>query len=230
MITDLPAWIPWLMALAAVASLFCLVWAAFVSGTSRTVVALFAAACALILAVQGWMAGSGFYLSLSSLPPRFVAAAPPAIVILLGFVFFAFRRGAAPLRALTLLHTVRIPVEIVLWQLFVYGHVPKLMTFEGINPDILSGLTAPFAAWIGTGSGRVRRGFLIVWNLAALVLLFNIVFHAVLSVPTPFQRYGFDQPNTGVLYFPFIWLPAFIVPAVFASHVWSLRELCLPKR
>jgi hypothetical protein len=229
MIAGLPVWIPLLMALSALFAAVMFVWASAASGAGTKTVVTITVLCVLVFAVQGALGYSGFYLATSAFPPRFIGAAPTTLVLLVAFVLFLIPRGNAPLKVLTLLHTVRIPVEVVLWQLFIYGFVPKVMTFESINLDVLSGLTAPLAAWIGFRGGRVRRAFLIVWNLAALALLFNIVFHAVLSVPTPFQRYGFEQPNVGVLYFPFIWLPAFIVPAVFAAHVWSLRDLVWSK-
>jgi hypothetical protein len=118
-----------------------------------------------------------------------------------------------------------VPVEIVLLWLYQAGQVPQLMTFEGRNFDILSGLTAPVVAWLAFRGGKVNRPLLIVWNLFALALLLNILTIAVLSLETAFQKFAFDQPNRGVLYFPFVWLPAIIVPIVFVSHIISLRQL-----
>ena len=201
------------------------VWAVASSGAGSRRALMAAALCILILAVHGSLAAAGFYVTDASSAPRIAIAAPTTIAILLTLLVLAIPKGDSSLKVLTLLHTVRIPVELVLWQLFVYGYVPKVMTFESGNPDILSGLTAPLAAWIGFSGGRVRRMFLIIWNFAALVLLANIVFHAVLSVPSPFQRYGFDQPNTAVFYFPYIWLPALVAPSVLVAHIWCLREL-----
>ena len=222
MIEGIPFLIPATMIATALCTALVFLLAVERSGASRRKVAIIGAVSAGLLVVHGALAAGGFYLELQALPPRFIVAAPPAILILLILVFSLVPLRQRALRTLTLLHTVRIPVELVLWGLFLHGQVPKLMTFEGINPDILSGLTAPLIAWLGFREGRPRRALLAVWNLAALALLFNIVWHAVLSVPTPLQRYGFDQPNVGVLYFPFIWLPAFIVPAVLTAHVWSL--------
>ncbi len=99
------------------------------------------------------------------------------------------------------------------------------MTFEGRNLDILSGLTAPLVAWLAVRGGAVNRPLLIMWNLLAFGLLLNILINAILSLETPFQQFAFDQPNRGVLYFPFIWLPVIIVPIVFVSHVVSLWQL-----
>ncbi len=115
-----------------------------------------------------------------------------------------------------------------LW-LYQHGQVPQLMTFEGGNFDILSGLTAPLVAWLAFRGGKINHSLLIVWHLLAFGLLLNIVVTAILSLETPFQQFAFEQPNRGVLYFPFIWLPAIIVPIVFVSHIISLWQLLKQK-
>jgi hypothetical protein len=58
-----------------------------------------------------------------------------------------------------------------------------------------------------------------------LALLVNIVLRAALSVPTPLQQFGLEQPNIAILYFPYVWLPGIVVPVVFAAHVASIRQL-----
>jgi hypothetical protein len=187
---------------------------------------LTATVLAVLLGLHAALALNGFYL-VNTAPPRFPLAPFPTIIILL-ILFFAFSRegvSVKSLQILTLLSIVRVPVEVVLLWLYQHGEVPQLMTFEGRNFDILSGLTAPLAAWFAFRGGKVNRPFLIVWNLFAFGLLLNIMTNAILSLETPFQQLAFDQPNRGVLYFPFIWLPAIIVPAVFVSHVVSLWQL-----
>ena len=99
------------------------------------------------------------------------------------------------------------------------------MTFEGRNFDILSGISALIVYFLAFRNGRTNRTLLIVWNLAALALLANIVTIAVLAFPSPFQMTGLGQPNIGVTYFPFIWLPSILVPIVFFCHVASLLKL-----
>jgi hypothetical protein len=135
-----------------------------------------------------------------------------------------------PLQTLTYLHVVRIPVELVLLWLYQGGQVPQLMTFEGRNFDILAGITAPVMAWLAFRGGKINRPLLIVWNTLALGLLLNIVVNAVLSFPFPLQQFAFDQPNRGVLYFPFIWLPSTIVPIVLFCHLASLWQLARNNR
>tara|TARA_R110002096_G_scaffold209585_1_gene396758 strand:- start:1620 stop:1829 length:210 start_codon:yes stop_codon:yes gene_type:complete len=53
---------------------------------------------------------------------------------------------------------------------------------------------------------------------------------AALSAQTPFQQLAFDQPNIGVTYFPFVWIPAVIVPIILFSHLVSIRQLILRKK
>lgn len=180
------------------------------------------------LALQGAVAASGFYTITDTVPPRFALALAPALIGIV--LLFLTRNGrawmdAADLRMLTWLHLVRVPVEIGLHMLYKQGLVPQLMTYEGINFDIISGATAPIIALFAFRKGGWNRPLLIGWNLLCLGLLINIVFHAVLSIPTPFQRFGFEQPNTGLLYFPYAWLAAFIVPAVLLAHLIALRRL-----
>ncbi len=169
-----------------------------------------------------------FYTVTSSIPPRFALMVAPAFLfILILFITQSGRRfiDSLSMKILTQLHVVRIFVEIVLWWLFLYKYIPQLMTFEGRNFDILSGVTAPFVAWYGFVKRRLSNTFMLVWNVICLLLLINIVINAVLSAPFPFQQFAFDQPNVAVLYFPFVWLPCFIVPAALFSHLVVMRKL-----
>jgi hypothetical protein len=129
------------------------------------------------------------------------------------------------LKKLTILHTVRIPVEIVLFYLFTYKTIPELMTFEGRNLDILSGITAPFVFYFGFIRKKMHHKAILIWNVVCLALLLNIVINAILSAPFQFQQFAFDQPNIAVLYFPFIWLPCCVVPLVVLSHLAAIRQL-----
>ena len=185
------------------------------------------------LIFQATLGIGGFYLQTDAVPPRLpLLAFFPALALIILLFIFARRNliEQLPLKVLTYLHVIRVPVEIVLLWLFQAGLVPQLMTFEGRNFDILSGLTAPLAAWLAFRGGRINRPLLIVWNLLALGLLINIVTHAILSFPFPFQQMAFEQPNRGVLYFPFVWLPSTVVPIVLFCHLASLWQLIFKKR
>jgi hypothetical protein len=126
---------------------------------------------------------------------------------------------------LTYLYIVRIPVEIVLFWLFVNKAVPELMTFQGLNFDIIAGITAPFIAYFGLTKLKLKRQTILTWNIICLGLLVNIVVSAIFSTPSPIQKFAFEQPNIAILNFPFSWLPTFIVPIVLFGHLSSIRQL-----
>ena len=180
------------------------------------------------LALQTFIGLSGFYTVTDTIPPRFLLLVLPPILFIIGlFVTSKGRQYIDSLdtKTLTILHTIRIPVEIVLFWLFVNKTVPELMTFEGRNFDILSGLTAPIIFYFGFIRKRLNRKIILTWNFICLGLLINIVANAILSAPFPFQKFAFDQPNIAVLYFPFNWLPSCVVPLVLLSHLATIRQL-----
>ena len=168
----------------------------------------------------------------STIPPRFVLMVLPPILFILILLSSNFGKtylNNLSLKNLTLIHAIRIPIEIVLWALYEEKLVPQLMTFEGANFDILSGISAPFVFYYLHKNENYNKFFLIVWNVFCLILLLIIVTIAVLSAPSPFQQLAFEQPNIGVLHHPFNWLPSFLVPVVLFCHLASLRLLILKK-
>ena len=180
------------------------------------------------LVLQSVIALSGFFTTTNNLPPRFVLLLIVPAVSIIAIV--SSRRGRAfadvfNVRQLTALHSVRIAIELVLYWLFLYKGMPKLMTFEGRNLDLLSGLTAPLIYYFGFVTLRIATKTIVFWNFACLFILLFTVGNAVLSAPTPFQQFAFDQPAVAVLHFPFVWLPGIIVPVVIFSHIAAIRIL-----
>jgi hypothetical protein len=187
-----------------------------------------------VFIISGWLllqtiiSLTGFYKITDTVPPRFTLVILPPVIFIL--ILFITKKGRIfidqlDLKWLTILHIVRIPVELTLFALFIYKLVPGIMTFEGRNLDILSGITSAFVYYFGFVQRKMSNTFLIAWNIICLALLINIVVIAIFSAPFPFQRFGFDQPNVAILSFPFVWLPGCIVPLVLFSHLVSLRQL-----
>ena len=88
------------------------------------------------------------------------------------------------------------------------------MTFAGRNYDIIGGVTCIFIAYFGYRQKQIGRTGLLVWNIVMLGLIINIIFHGILSTPSPFQQFGFEAPNIALLHYPFIWLVSFLAPMV----------------
>ena len=175
---------------------------------------------------------TGFYTVTNTFPPRFLFLLGPGILFVIIYLFTKHGKKFADslnLKWLTLLHTVRIPVEIVLYYVFLNGLIPDLMTFHGYNFDIISGISAPIIYYFAFVKKQISKKGLLIWNFICLGLLINILTIAFLSAQTPFQKLAFNQPNIGVTYFPFVWLPAIIVPIVLFSHLASIRQLIVKK-
>ncbi|MEM9929813.1 MAG: hypothetical protein AAF840_08350, partial [Bacteroidota bacterium] len=125
---------------------------------------------------------------------------------------------------LVLLHSIRLPVELVLFALYLAAEIPRIMTFEGNNFDILMGVTALLVWYFGYRRKALSERMIRFWHLIGLVLLLNIVTTALLAAPLPFQQIAFDQPNVAVLKFPFNLLPAVVVPLVLTAHILGLTD------
>ena len=182
--------------------------------------------------LQSVLSFNGFYLNTNSIPPKFILAiSPPIIFIVLLFITKSGRHFIDSLSLTTITYTnvVRVPVELVLYALFLNHTIPQLMTFDGRNFDILAGVTAPFIAYFGFSKNSLGRKTILAWNFISLALLLNIVANAILSAPFPFQQFGFEQPNIAVLYFPFTLLPAFVVPVILFGHLVSIRQLIMQR-
>ncbi|MBP7808449.1 MAG: hypothetical protein KA163_04095 [Bacteroidia bacterium] len=234
MIENLPTYISITFGLTTFATLFLFYWS--VKNSAATAIKSLGTKILLggiiWLAIQALLAFNSVYNSnTDSLPPKIVVFGLFPIILLIVLLFIT-KKGkqfidSLPLVNTTYIHIVRIPVEIVLFWLFVNEKVPEIMTFEGRNFDILSGISAPLIAYFGFTKGKLKKKLILIWNLICLGLLFNIVIHAVLAAPFPFQQIAFDQPNVAVLNFPFVWLPTFIVPVVLFAHLVSIRQLSL---
>lgn len=118
------------------------------------------------------------------------------------------------------IHILRVPVELVLYQLFLERKIPNLMTFKGWNFDIVIGISAlAIFVYQLIMKQKIGRQFFIIWNIVGMIFLFVIVSLAILSSPLPIQQFAFDQPNIAVLEFPYCFLPTCVVPIVLISHI-----------
>lgn len=180
---------------------------------------------------QSILGMNGFYM-VTTTPPRFLLLVlPPAILLLILLATPAGRRfiDGLNIKTLTIFHIIRIPVEVVLYWLFLNKAIPGVMTFEGRNFDILSGLSAPLVWYFGFVKGSLNKTLLMIWNLICLGLLLNIVSITVLTVVTKSEPAAFGQSTMALVHFPFFLLPACLVPLVLFSHAAAIRQLLKKK-
>lgn len=181
-----------------------------------------AMAIAIWAALSWALAAAGALRDVSAMPPR------PFFVIVPGFILTVALGVSNAGRALAVLpvtwlvggQAFRILVELLIHRAYEVGVAPVQLTWDGMNFDIVTGVTAlllaPFAS-------RLPRAVLAAWNAMGLGLLAWVVSVAVLSLPTPFQQFWPD--NVWVGHAPYIWLPTVLVPAALLGHIALFRHL-----
>jgi len=180
------------------------------------------------LILQSVLSLGGFYQKTQTGPPRLLLMVGPPIILII--ILFATRVGRRFIdrldpAMLVLIFIIRIPMELVLYGLFLDKMIPQGMSFAGGNLDIFSGLSAPLIYYFGFQKKQLNRRIILLWNLICLGLLLAVVIHAILAVPSPFQKLDFDQPNLAILYFPYTLLPSLVVPLVLFSQLALFRIL-----
>jgi hypothetical protein len=173
------------------------------------------------------LAAGGFFSAAEAIPPRGIlilglglgSTAALASLSTKGRLRFL---NFIPPQWLVLIQTYRIAVEVVLLLLYGENLIPKELTWEGRNFDVLIGLTAlPVGYLLARRPERWRRAA-VIWNAAGLVSLLNIFVLAAASFPSPFRVYALNHLPT---YFPGILIGALVAPAAVYLHVLSLKQL-----
>ncbi len=179
------------------------------------------------LILLGVLSIRGFFADFSALPPRLAfAMLPPLLLVLL---FTRSRAGKEFFHHiqpqwLIYLQSFRILVEIALWLLVRNGILPVQMSFEGRNFDILTGLLAFPVGYYCFVKKTWPPVAALLYNIAGLILLVNIVTISTLSMPTPLRVFH-NQPDSSVLTrFPFIYVSGLLVPLAYTLHILSLKQ------
>lgn len=164
---------------------------------------------------------------------RWDVTPPPFALLVLGVVMLASLIAfsshgrclavGVPLWTLVGVQGFRLPLELAMHAMYERGIMPEQMSYSGRNFDVLTGVTALIVAAM-VRAGRGPRWLIVMWNVAGLALLINIVTIAILSTPR-FGYFGPDRLNVWVMYPPFVWLPAVMVVAALAGHFLIFRAL-----
>jgi hypothetical protein len=180
----------------------------------------------LWLGVTGGLAASGLLTpDPSRPPPNLVLALGGVLALSIPALLAPGRRliqRARPARIVGF-QAFRIPVEIFLWLAVGAGIAPALMSVSGRNFDVVSGV---LAAVLGMVMARraVPRWVVLAFHVIGLGLVLNVVVHAIVATPGPLQRIHGEEPLF-VTAFPYVWLPALLVPMAIAGHVLGFRQV-----
>jgi hypothetical protein len=146
MIAHLPMYISIIFILTTVATLALFYWSmknASIESTRKNAFKIIVGFVDLVAIANGAFLARCVISNPDFMPPKiFLLGVLPTLVTIV--LLFITTKGKAfidslPLKNITYLNVVRIPVELVLWWLFLHQAIPELMTFEGRNFDILAG-------------------------------------------------------------------------------------------
>lgn len=186
------------------------------------------------LCIHAGLAVSGFFLDFNAMPPRIALILLPGLAVVIMTALLPASRiniSLTTAKTIVFIQSFRILMEGILWELIEEGKFPHNMTFTGRNFDILIGATAPFVGFLFFSSDRITYPRLLaLWNILGLGILGNTVITGILTAPTPFQVYFETPANTLIAEFPWVWLPAFVVPFALTLHVISLRQALVAHR
>jgi|GEM_PF-396963 hypothetical protein len=169
---------------------------------------------------------AGAWLDLEA--PRALGYLVPALALSLVLWRAGWLRAAVQAlspSAIPWLQTLRIGGGLTLFAAWASGFAPWSWAATAGAGDILVGLgAAAVAALLGTGLAWSRTAA-IAWNVFGLVDIAHTLVRGLLAAPGPQQRIFETPPNLVPMVFPFIYLPAFIVPLTILLHILSLQQL-----
>lgn len=164
-----------------------------------------------------------------SLPPRvpLLIVVPAMVISIVITGRSSFRRilEKTPLQFPLYLQSFRVAVELLIYGAFAEGVFPRAVTFEGTNFDVLSGLSAPVVAYLYQHR-KVRYSALLIWNIVAILTLGVTVYSFVSAY---YFASGFSG-SADFVTFPYLLLPAVLLPVAVFLHIFSLRQIILRRR
>ena len=125
---------------------------------------------AWVSAISGLAIG-GFFENTITMPPRFLVVLIGNIIFV-SFTFFQLKKVNISSNFAFGVHAIRLPVEIGLHYLFLAGLVPQIMTFQGWNFDILTGISAGLLLlFTFKNKNSLSRKGLWLWNIMGMCFL-----------------------------------------------------------
>ncbi len=164
------------------------------------------------------------------LPPRVpLLIVFPALAILLVSVnskFMSKSLERTPAHLPILLQSFRILVELLIYSTYLKGIFPQRATFEGLNFDILVGITALFMGW-AVYHGKIKREGILTWNIVSLCVLLLTVYSFISSFY--FTDFISSKEALQFVEFPYLLLASVLLPIAIFLHAFSIKQVLRKK-
>ncbi len=160
------------------------------------------------------------------LPPRIpLLVVIPATVLLLILVNSQLMKQTirnTPLFLPIVLQSFRVLVELLIYATYQKSVFPKRATFEGLNFDILVGLSA-IVVGVAVAKGLIRRRGILLWNIAAMCILALTVYSFISAYY--WSDFGASAVRLRFVEFPYLLLPSVLLPTAIFLHIFSLKQV-----
>jgi hypothetical protein len=160
--------------------------------------------------------------------PRAVGYIVPALLLALVLWRAGWLQAAVQAlspSAIPWLQSLRIGGGLTLFAAWASGLAPWGWVATAGTGDVLVGLGAIGVALLLPTGLSWSRTVAQIWNVFGLVDIAHTMVRGLLSAPGPQQRIFETPPNLVPMVFPFLYLPAFIVPLTILLHILSLQQL-----
>ncbi|MEX0291121.1 MAG: hypothetical protein AB3N14_18605 [Flavobacteriaceae bacterium] len=180
------------------------------------------------------IASSGF-LQDFSLPPRFPIFLIFPAFIFTGVVLYKYRNSevltAIPKSWAVYYQTFRIVIESLFVGSVAAGLLHPEVTFEGYNYDIIFGFSAPVVGFMVFNRNIWSSKVALYWNYFGLAVISFIIFLFITTIFIPsFWGETESLAPLEIMTFPFVLVPAFLMPSAVFMHIMSIIQLTRPKQ
>ena len=179
------------------------------------------------------IARSGFIQDFS-LPPRFPILLIFPAFIFTGVVLYRNRNStllaAIPKSWAIYYQTFRIVIESLFVGSVALGLLHPEVTLEGYNYDILFGISAPIVGFMVFNRKIWSSKVALYWNYLGLAVISFIIFLFITTIFIP-SFWGESQALAPkeIMTFPFVLVPAFLMPSAVFIHILSIIQLTRPQ-
>ncbi len=122
--------------------------------------------------------------------------------------------------------TFRILVETLLLYTFYKNIIPKEATLEGLNFDVVMGISAPIMAYFIFKNENKYVLLAKIWNMIGILMVAFVAFIIATGFYQP-QIWGSDEPIVSMTFvkLPYLLIPGFLAPSAIFMHIVSLIQL-----
>ncbi len=163
-----------------------------------------------------------------SLPPKFPLLIFGPIIALICIAWFKYqddpRLQALPRSWPIYYQSFRVIVETLLHYTFLAAIIPASATFNGLNFDIIMGITAPFVAYFFIKNNQQNR-WVKWWNILGILMILFVAFIVASSIYFP-GLWGANKPLVDFTFIemPYLLLAGFLAPSAIIVHFISLMQ------